>query len=356
MKKPTTFKITGLSRYDFDAKGNAYSNATSKALTLETAVKFPAFRLINDEGKRQVVKVDFIKEQAPIAEKPEKETPYRAIPKDDVKNMKAKVANPTVSELIDAGALVKPETFKPKLKAISLLRWRGIHAHIVEAILSSLIPANVKKLHYFFIGDGSLFFNLIGQFKQAYIYDTNKYVLAAYEGVKRNPKEVNDELGYLEDRDSIQLYKERREVMLSTLVLPLLAANMIYTNQAAIDGFYWRNNNKGMMNLPYSNKNHQLPQKADLFEASELLQASTFHEIGEGGTLEDMPHLGKTSVSDFVVIDMPAETMHRSAVLELARELHKTGAKVLIHCQDFNTNVLGFSDKFIGNRKFLKNY
>lgn len=136
-------------------------------------------------------------------------------------------------------------------KCLPMLKWAGGKRRLLKH-LTPLIPPDYGRYFEPFFGGGALFFAT--QPKNAILSDTNQELIECYQYVKNSPKDVINQLNYMENSKE-NYFKVRNEVPSGGLER---AARTIYLTTLSFNGIY-RLNLKGEFNVPYGYKYHLNP-------------------------------------------------------------------------------------------------
>lgn len=171
------------------------------------------------------------------------------------------------------------------------LKWAGGKGQLIAQIRERIpekIKRNKKIDKYFepFVGGGAVFFWLSHEYEigQAYLYDINPEIVAAYQIIKSKTVLLIKELQLLErkyldlSKDArVEFYYDRREecneYIRKNIVNNVVrrSALLIFLNKTCFNGLF-RVNSKGEFNVPFGRyKNSTICNEGNLYAGHELL-------------------------------------------------------------------------------------
>ena len=184
------------------------------------------------------------------------------------------------------------------------LRWAGGKNWLTKNI-DSVLPTHFNNYYEPFLGGGSIFFHLKNQNLikgQATLSDLNPKLIKCYQTLRDSVDLVIDELKKYSN-DSITYYSER-DLKYDTDFQE--AARFIFLNRTSFNGIY-RENLKGIYNVPYGYKNYKLLFDFDnLLRVSESLQNVKIEVSDFGKTILD------AEKGDLTFIDPPYTVAHEN--------------------------------------------
>lgn len=175
------------------------------------------------------------------------------------------------------------------------LKWAGGKSQLLP-ILRKVIPRTFRKYFEPFLGGGALFFDLGAS--SAFLSDTNEELVNAYQVVKSSPSELVETLSkYQVTKNN---YYKIRSLEPTNLGDIERAARFIYLNKTCFNGLH-RVNKQGQFNTPFGhNKNVNLVNDTNLFNASRLLKSAEIRCIDYQKLL-----LAEATTGDFIYLDPP---------------------------------------------------
>lgn len=187
---------------------------------------------------------------------------------------------------------------KPFIKWAGGKRWLTTHN-------SFKIPEFTGRYIEPFLGGAAVFFHL--KPKAALLSDTNHRLIETYQAVRDDWQKVEKELKRLQDLHSPQFYYEERKRLWK--VPHLRAAQFLYLNRTCFNGLY-RENLKGVFNVPIGAKDRIIFEEEDFSKISSLLQTaeiftSDFEKVIDGAIEGDLifadpPYTTAHNVNGFV--------------------------------------------------------
>lgn len=241
-----------------------------------------------------------------------------------------------------------------------VLKWAGGKSQLLSQ-LNELLPPKLKvnAINTYiepFVGGGAMFFNLckMYDFKNVYLFDTNRELIILYNAIKHDVKLLIEELNHisneyfsLSEQDRDKYYYLRRdeynsfskEINVNTYNTQFIrrAALTIFINRTCFNGLY-RVNSKNKFNVPVGKyKNPRILDGKNLLNVSEALQVAEIRHCDFSETLKyadndtfiyyDPPYrpISKTSAfNSYSAEDFNDDEQRR--LKKLFDECHKKGA------------------------------
>jgi len=150
-----------------------------------------------------------------------------------------------------------------------------------------------------FLGGGAVFFHLAP--KQAILSDFNFKLIETYKAVKEDWVSIVAELKKHQELHCKEYYYEQRAEMETSPHKK--AAQFLYLNRTCFNGLY-RENLKGIFNVPIGTKTKVLLPDDDFESASKLLRNASLDTCDFEQTLQE------AKVGDLVFLDPPYTTAH----------------------------------------------
>ena len=194
-----------------------------------------------------------------------------------------------------------------ELEGVSpLLKWAGGKRHIAE-LLAGFLPANWRSGKYYepFVGGGAMFLHL--QPRQAYLSDLNPRLVGFYRFVKDSPKALLSSINQLCDEFDIassaaksEVFYEMRSRFNKSDPQEIESASLLYAlNKLCFNGLY-RENSKGLFNVPFGHKKRFPPVgERDFLAVSKLLSTAELRTCDFSVAVET------SAPGDFVYFDPP---------------------------------------------------
>ena len=187
-----------------------------------------------------------------------------------------------------------------------LLKWAGGKRHIAD-LLVGFLPTDWRSGRYYepFFGGGAMFLRLKPE--QARLSDLNPRLIGFYRFVKDSPTTLLDNIGQLSDefesakagKKSEVFYKMRSQFNESD-PQEIESASLLYAlNKLCFNGLY-RENSKGMFNVPFGNKKRFPTVDEDQFFAVSKLLTNA-----ELKTSDFVIAVETAESDDFVYFDPP---------------------------------------------------
>lgn len=178
------------------------------------------------------------------------------------------------------------------------LKWPGGKRWFVDKH-ADLLNIEFKKYYEPFLGAGSVFFHLAP--KKAVLGDLNADVVAAFTGIREDPKGVHREL-----RRHHRLHNDAHYYSVRSMAprSPVnRAARIIYLNRTCFNGIY-RVNQQGQFNVPLGNRGDVI-RSTDDFEgiAKMLNRVKIYHSDFE-------PLIDQAELDDLLFLDPPYTVRH----------------------------------------------
>ena len=184
------------------------------------------------------------------------------------------------------------------MKVAPFLNWAGGKRWFVHRY-AHLLPTTYKRYIEPFLGAGSVFFHL--QPEKAVIGDSNKELIAAYRGIKKDWRQIEKSLRRHQRMHSKSHYYAVRETLPSDPIER--AARVIYLNRTCFNGIY-RVNLEGKFNVPRGTKN-SVVHPDDNFEAmSRILRRAEINHCDFEELIDDAER------GDLVFADPPYTVRH----------------------------------------------
>lgn len=179
-----------------------------------------------------------------------------------------------------------------------VLKWPGGKRWFVKNHID-LFPNRFKTYFEPFLGGAAVYFHLSPE--HAVLADINNEIIAAYNGIKANPKYIHRSLAIHQKKHSLEhYYSVRSSNPRNTLQQ---ASRMIYLNRTCFNGIF-RVNGKGEFNVPIGSKSRVLLDTDDFEAVSSLLKGATILNQDFEVTI-DMARKG-----DFIFADPPYTIRH----------------------------------------------
>ncbi len=250
-----------------------------------------------------------------------------------------------------------------------LLKWAGGKSQLLNIILEhfpmGITDGKINKFAEPFIGGGALFFYILQKYPSIvdyFISDINEELILIYRTVQL---EVNTLISALENIETqykylsyedqkIYFYKMRSDLNLnkSKINYEIInedwitrTATLMFLNKTCFNGLF-RVNAKGEFNVPFGRyKNPKICDKENLLGASQLLQNvkitcddfTSSHSFIDKATFVyfDPPYRPLSSTSSFTSYSNNIfDDGEQIRLANYYRELHKTGAKLLLSNSD----------------------
>jgi len=178
------------------------------------------------------------------------------------------------------------------------LKWAGGKRWLVQNH-AELFPKTFNRYIEPFVGSGAVFFHL--QPKEAILSDANGRLIETYQAIKENHRLVEKYLKRHQGLHSKEHYYETRAKGFQSKFTR--AAQFIYLNRTCWNGLY-RENKKGMFNVPIGTKSSVLLSTDDFQGISKILtNTKLVHQDFEKSI--EMAREG-----DFVFVDPPYTVAH----------------------------------------------
>lgn len=184
-------------------------------------------------------------------------------------------------------------------KAKPFLRWAGGKRWLWKHLDQFVDINNYTAYHEPFIGGGSVFFQLNP--KEAYISDSNEWLIETYNSIKDISEEVIEHLVKFKNTKE-EYYKVRHKKYRNQAKR---AAQFIYLNQTSFNGIY-RVNLKGKYNVPYG---HRYKYNFDYRNINLVSQALINTEIN---CYDFNESIHRVSENDLVFLDPPYTITHNN--------------------------------------------
>jgi len=187
-----------------------------------------------------------------------------------------------------------------------LLKWAGGKRHIAE-LLAGFLPTDWRSGKYYepFMGGGAMFLRLRPE--RARLSDLNPRLIGFYSFVKDSPKTLLGRINKLHrrfesapaDQKGDSFYEMRSRFNKSD-PREIESASLLYAlNKLCFNGLY-RENSKGMFNVPFGNKKRFPPVDEDQF-----LAISNLLSDAELKTSDFVTAVETAETDDFVYFDPP---------------------------------------------------
>ena len=186
------------------------------------------------------------------------------------------------------------------------VKWAGGKTRLLQDLLAD-VPLKFENYFEPFVGGGALFFKLcsLGRIKKAFLNDSNKDLMTAYEVIKTKPYELIKELASPNYKNSEETYYEIRAKEPTNKVQQ--AARFIYLNKTAYNGLY-RVNSQGKFNVPFGKyENPKILDMENILSVSKALQTDELTCIDFEQAVE------KAKEKDFVYLDPPYHPISKTS-------------------------------------------
>jgi len=187
-----------------------------------------------------------------------------------------------------------------------LLKWAGGKRHIAD-LLAGFLPTDWRSGRYYepFFGGGAMFLRLKPE--QARLSDLNPRLVGFYRFVKDSPTTLLGSIGQLRDdfesakasKKSDVFYKMRSQFNESD-PQEIESASLLYAlNKLCFNGLY-RENSRGLFNVPFGNKKSFPTMSEDQF-----LAVSNLLSNAELKTIDFVSAVETAESDDFIYFDPP---------------------------------------------------
>ncbi len=191
-----------------------------------------------------------------------------------------------------------------------LIKWVGGKHKLLEHIIPHF-PQEINNYHELFLGGGSVLLGVLSQINdkkikikgKIYAYDFNPVLIAFYQAIQSNWKELYDTIMKIkkagekvDDKEYYyyirQLYNSRDDTEMARV------AEFVYLNKTCFRGLF-RLNKSGGFNVPYGNyKKPGIADPKEFEKVSQLIKDVTF-------ICKDFEEVKIRSKKDFVYMDPP---------------------------------------------------
>ncbi len=201
----------------------------------------------------------------------------------------------------NAGARISPRPF---------LKWVGGKRQLLGELRARVGQASFTgRYHEPFVGGGALFFDLyctgLPGRKKAYLSDSNKRLIEAYEGVQRDVEGLIRRLNKHKAAHGKDYYYEVRGEVPDNPIAR--AARLIYLNKTCFNGLF-RENSKGGFNVPMGNyKNPMICDAPNLRAVAEALCRVKVEQRPFASVLDE------ARPGDFVYFDPPYDPVSKTS-------------------------------------------
>lgn len=195
---------------------------------------------------------------------------------------------------------------KQEHTALPLLKWAGGKRHIADTLVRFL-PPDWEAGRYFepFLGGGAMFLHL--QPEWAHVSDLNPRLIGFYRFVKTSPTQLLEAINHLRvefdeaaDERKGEIFYEMRSRFNKSSPEGIDSASLLYAlNKLCFNGLY-RENSKGLFNVPFGNK-RKFPTISD----SDFLTVSKVFSGTELVVSDFVTAVDRASKQDFVYFDPP---------------------------------------------------
>lgn len=258
-----------------------------------------------------------------------------------------------------------------------IIKWAGGKTQLLP-ILKSNLPSSYNTYYEPFIGGASLLFSL--QPKRAIINDINPQLINLYKRVKND---VNSLIQKIENYDMVpsskDFYLGQRELYnekIKNNILDLESASLfLWLNKHCFNGLY-RENSKGLFNVPYNNRNtgisidvSNIKAISSFFNTCDItLLNQDFESVCVSVKKEDFvyfdsPYIPESSTANFTSYTKSGFSIDDHIRLStLFKSLDSIGAKLMLSNNDVpliydlyrNYNIKSFEVKRMINRDSTK--
>lgn len=248
--------------------------------------------------------------------------------------------------------MIKYDVYE-KNRLLPFVKWAGGKGQLLNE-LKLILPLNYNNYYEPFLGGGALLLML--QPKKAIIGDANVELCKVYKQIKKNCKELINELKKLDKiecnsklyylmREKFNLYKKRKIYNAKS------AALFIWINKYCFNGIY-RENSLGKFNVPYNKK-----KKVKIFDEQNLIKISKyfnnsnikimnkdFEKISLSAKKNDLvyfdpPYAPLSKTQNFSKYNKDGFTIYDHCRLaDIFKELDKKGVKLIV--SNYDTNLV----------------
>lgn len=233
-----------------------------------------------------------------------------------------------------------------------LLKWAGGKRHIAE-LLAGFLPTDWRSGKYYepFIGGGAMFLHLHPV--QAHLSDLNPRLVGFYRFVKDSPKALLDGINRLHGEfesagtgRKSEVFYEMRSRFNESDPRDIESASLLYAlNKLCFNGLY-RENSKGMFNVPFGHKKRFPPvNESDFLAVSRLLSAAELSTSDFSVAVEnavpgdfvyfDPPYIPINMTSSFTAYSSAGfGTEHQRRLAELMQALAERGVRAMCSNSD----------------------
>jgi len=196
--------------------------------------------------------------------------------------------------------LFKVDDFKKIEKpARPFLRWAGGKKWLLKYLNSILEINRFNVYHEPFIGGGSVFFNFAP--KEAFISDSNRWLIDTYNSIKKEPKEVIKHLErFSKNKDDYYIIRSKEYSSVTKR-----SAQFIYLNQMSFNGIF-RVNLSGKYNVPYGNRSSYNFNTENIMRASKALQNTIISSTDFTQSVKNV------NSGDLIFLDPPYTITHNT--------------------------------------------
>ena len=180
------------------------------------------------------------------------------------------------------------------------LKWAGGKRWLVQNH-SDLFPNKFNRYIEPFLGSAAVFFHL--QPNEAILSDANGRLIETYQSIKENYKLVEKYLRQHQRAHSNEHYYETRAKLFHSKFTR--AAQFIYLNRTCWNGLY-RENKKGIFNVPIGTKTNVLLRTDDFAAVSNILNNATLKNQDFEKTIS------LAEEGDFIFVDPPYTVAHNN--------------------------------------------
>lgn len=184
--------------------------------------------------------------------------------------------------------------------ATPFLKWAGGKRWFVKNH-EDLLPKKFNTYYEPFLGSAAVFFHL--EPKEAVLSDANPHLIECYQAIKDDWRLVVRYLKEHQRKHEKDYYYEIRAKQFNSRFTR--AAKFIYLNRTCWNGLY-RENLKGIFNVPIGTKTKVLLDSDDFEETSKILSNADLNHCDFSETIS------KAEAGDFIFVDPPYTVAHNN--------------------------------------------